>query len=1011
MAQATPIGAASNDERLRKIYQNAPIGIAITDSQGKFLECNSEYCSLLGYTEGELRRLNGASLIHPEDREANLAQVQRLLARKISSCEIENRYIRKNGEPVWVRKFVSVLPGSNGRPDRVIALVSNTTAHHSAIAALRASEERYRGLAEQVSDGIFVTDSQGRYLDSNRTGCEMLGYTLEELKSLALADVVAPEDLPRLEGQFLDLAKLETVRNTWRLRRKDGSIFSGGLVARQLSDGRIQGVLRDVTQFERFLTVLRDQALLDLAHDSILIIDADDRITYWNGGAARCYGWSKNEAVGQVAYELLKTEYPESRESILETLRRRGRWEGELVHTCRDGRQIMVDSRWVVQHDPQGKGFRILEINTDITERKKAELSVRASEQQLKSYMDNCADAILVLESESGRIVNANERALQMLGYARDELLKLSATDVECARSPAQIRAGHERSKQTVVRVEGVHRRKDGSTYPAEIRLTSLAPTQPHLVLALAHDITERKRAEEMVREEARRKDEFLAVLGHELRNPLAAVYTALQVLSANDAPAQRAELQEVMSRQVELMRRLLDDLLDLSRISHGHIELRKGPIGLAEFMQNVAAAAYPNFTSRRQKFVLCLPNEPVRFMADKVRLEQIAMNLLSNASKYTAQEGVIEFSGGREGSEVVLRCKDNGRGILPETQQKIFDPFTRVLTDSYGEASLGIGLTLVKRLLELHGGTISVKSDGAGMGSEFTVRLPLVAPSNQVMARKPKGAPGSRCRRSILMVEDNPVVARVMKVALEQAGHEVHTFGDGPSALASVSALKLDAVLLDIALPGMDGYELAGELKKHRNIGEAMFIAISGFQTQSRVENPFDHYLTKPVQMPALLALLDEASGVKKTASTSAGEPGGLRALLVEDHQDVAASMAKLLQREGLEVRTARTGGEALKAAQKMRPQAILCDMNLPDMKGLELIGTLRSDPKTRRTYVAMISAKSEAEMHVYNSHAQKLGVDVFIAKPITATVIRALIAKVKSSLTTRSKGHRNPT
>jgi len=471
-----------------------------------------------------------------------------------------------------------------------------------------------------------------------------------------------------------------------------------------------------------------------------------------------------------------------------------------------------------------------------------------------------------------------------------------------------------------------------------------------------------------------------------------------LQVISSSTAPAQTTELQDVMNRQVALMRRLLDDLLDLGRISHGHIELRREPISLAEFLQQAAAAAHSNFASRRQEFILRLPNESVRFMADKVRLEQIATNLLSNASKYTLQGGAIELSGGREGSEIVFRCKDNGRGILQEMQQKIFEPFTSLLTDSYGEASLGIGLSLVRHLTELHGGTVSVKSDGAEMGSEFMIRLPLIAPSDRVFAMERKSAE-SRDSFSIVMVEDNPVVARLMQMALEQAGHEVQRFADSTSTLAGISALKPDAVLLDIALPGMNGYELAAKLKKHRNTRTSLFIAISGFKQQERANDPFDLYLTKPVQMPALLALLAERCRAKEPESVGAQMPGLLRALLVEDHLDLSASIAALLRSEGFEVATAITGGAALKIAADWRPQVILCDMSLPDMKGLDVIRKLRSNPKMRRMYAVMITARAEAEIRVYDRRAKELGVDEFIAKPVTRNFVRALITKLDAS------------
>jgi signal transduction histidine kinase len=452
---------------------------------------------------------------------------------------------------------------------------------------------------------------------------------------------------------------------------------------------------------------------------------------------------------------------------------------------------------------------------------------------------------------------------MQMLGYSRDELLRLSAADIECRHAPEAIDAFHQESKRGVVEVQGTHRRKDDSTFPVEISLTSLMPTTPHRILAIVRDVTDRKRVEQEREEEARRKDEFLALLGHELRNPLAAIHLAVQVLSRGARGERQARMQEVIARQTATMRRLVDDLLELERITHGHIELKRECQDLAECLQRAVTAVQSKIAERKQELLLRLPAEAVQFMADGTRLDQIVGNLLSNASKYTAQRGSIELSGAREGSDVVIRCKDNGQGILPEDKQKIFQPFARGRTTGlgYGEASLGLGLALVKQLAELHRGTISVESRGAGLGSEFTVRLPLVAPpSVPAVAEEPKPARQSSGARSVVIVEDNPNVAIALKAALEQAGHSVQWFDDGPSALAGVSSLKPDALLIDIGLPGMDGYELAAKLKQHSHTKNALRIAVSGFKRRERTEagDEFDHYFSKPVDVTALLALLD---------------------------------------------------------------------------------------------------------------------------------------------------------
>jgi CheY-like chemotaxis protein/anti-sigma regulatory factor (Ser/Thr protein kinase) len=245
--------------------------------------------------------------------------------------------------------------------------------------------------------------------------------------------------------------------------------------------------------------------------------------------------------------------------------------------------------------------------------------------------------------------------------------------------------------------------------------------------------------------------------------------------------------------------------------------------------------------------------------MADSIRLDQILGNLLTNASKYTKPGGRIELSGQKADDFVLIRCKDNGQGIPVQYQQKIFEPFTRgVKTElGYGEASVGLGLALVKQLTELHGGTVSIESSGTGLGSEFTLRLPLVSPATPVETASPLRA--SRRTRSIVIVEDNPSVGATLQAALELAGHTVHLYTDGPSTLAGVSTFKPDVVLIDIGLPGMDGYELADKLKQQANTKDAHCIAVSGFKRRDDDRSAFTQYLSKPVDVPVLLALLDQ--------------------------------------------------------------------------------------------------------------------------------------------------------
>lgn len=639
----------------------------------------------------------------------------------------------------------------------------------------------------------------------------------------------------------------------------------------------------------------------------------------------------------------------------------------------------------------------------------KAAVLLRAREEELSAIYQNVPGIVFYIAIEPDgdfRFLSVSRDFLIATGLTGERVMGSLVRDVIPPPSRGMVLDHYReaiRSGQTV-------RWEEESVYPAGRRYGEVAVTPlydaggvaTHLI-GIVHDITERKRMEEERADADRRKDEFLSLLGHELRNPLAAISTAVQVLAGTVTDQERLSLNGLMDRQVKMMERLLDDLLDIGRITHGYIRLKKERIDLAKFLEQAIKVTQSSAEERGQEMILRVPAEVVTFNADEARLEQIVINLLNNASKYTPPGGRIEFSGAREGSEVILRCKDNGRGIPPQMLQKIFEPFIRVgpLSESRGEASLGIGLALVKQLVELHGGSISAESRGPGTGSEFLVRLPLEPALPDQPWAPPSKPRVTLCAHSIVLVEDNSDVARTMAIALEQAGYRVTVFADAFSALAGLSDLKPHAILFDLGLAGMDGYELAAKLRKEPNLQRGLFIAISGFERRQAPETTdvFDHYITKPVHLSSLLNLLDSrpAEAEQAKAADPAPPKTGLRALLIDDHAALAAVVAELLKREGLDVRTAFSGEEGLKSASDFQPQLVLCDLNLPDMTGLEVIGRLRSNPVTRHAYSVILTAESEAEIRDFNDEADNLGVDGFIRKPLMAEVVRSLVAKLK--------------
>ncbi|MDQ2915113.1 MAG: ATP-binding protein [Chloroflexota bacterium] len=360
-----------------------------------------------------------------------------------------------------------------------------------------------------------------------------------------------------------------------------------------------------------------------------------------------------------------------------------------------------------------------------------------------------------------------------------------------------------------------------------------------------------------------RRKDEFLAMLGHELRNPLAPVTTALQIMRIHEnEPSRVARSREIVERQIEHMTRLIDDLLDVSRITRGKIELREQPLLLSSVIERAVESARPLIDERGHRIVLDLPSEPVTFLADPARLSQVFANLLNNAAKYTDVGGRIWVRARVEGNDLVVGVRDDGPGLTKDLRKHAFELFMQgPQTRARARGGLGIGLTLVRRLVELHGGTVDALSDGPGHGTEFLVRLPLRLPPvvDGAAPAAPVAAVGPR--RRILVVDDNVDAAEALGELLRDYGHEVATAHDGTQALDHARLHRPEIVLLDISMPEMDGYEVAKRVRGELGLGDALLIAITGYgedrHRRLAREAGFDHHVTKPVDASKLEELL----------------------------------------------------------------------------------------------------------------------------------------------------------
>ena len=490
-------------------------------------------------------------------------------------------------------------------------------------------------------------------------------------------------------------------------------------------------------------------------------------------------------------------------------------------------------------------------------------------EREMRSLADNTPD-ILTRFDRDLRYVFVNSAIEKATGRPPDKFL---GSEMRDAGMPDELCKLWEEALRFVLDTKTPSSIEFAYAGPGGLRhyATRLIPEfnpggEAEFVLGLTQDVTDRKWAEEALKKADRRKDEFLATLAHELRNPLAPLRSGLEVLNISRDADVAVETRNMMDRQLSHMVRLIDDLLDASRISNDKLTLRKEWVSLRAVVEVAVEASRPIVDASRHSLKLALPEEPLWLDADPTRLAQVVSNLLTNAAKYTPGGGSIELTAVREGKDAIVRVTDSGLGIPAGMLTEVFEMFTQVnRTLERAQGGLGIGLALVKRLVELHGGTITALSPGLGQGSTFTVRLPLVAAHARQTEAPTTGevtsARSPNSGRRVLVVDDNVDGAESLAKVLQIYGHETRIAHSGPAALDAARPFKPELVLLDIGLPGMDGYEVAKRLRGEPSLSGAVLVALTGWGNEDTKrlsrEAGFDFHLTKPVEFTAIENIL----------------------------------------------------------------------------------------------------------------------------------------------------------
>ena len=522
---------------------------------------------------------------------------------------------------------------------------------------------------------------------------------------------------------------------------------------------------------------------------------------------------------------------------------------------------------------------KIEQLSREIRSRRRAEQELRQQREWFRVVLSSIGDAVIATD-DRGHVLFVNAVAEHLTGWPIEQAEGRPLDEVfpilnEETRQVVESPVGRVLREGVVVGLANhtILLGRDGSERPIDDSAAPIRGEDGRIlgVVLIFRDVGDRRLIERqlversrMLAEEARRKNEFLAMLSHELRNPLAPLRNALRLLLVPDrSDGEIAWATGIMERQVEHLTRLVDDLLDLSRVIHGKIELKTELVELGQIVSRAVDAVRPTVDARGHELTVSIPDRPIRLRVDPTRMEQVLINLLLNASKYTEDGGRIRLEGRPSGEMVEIRVRDNGVGIRPELLDSVFELFTQAdqsLARSQG--GLGIGLTLVRTIVLLHGGSVEAQSPGPGLGSEFVVRLPMAAGEEQAAAPVEDRGPVPSARRRVLVVDDLVDSARTLGRLIGLMGHEVQVAHDGPSALEAARDFRPDFVLLDIGLPGMDGYEVARQLNREGADPDRVLIALTGYGQQSDRESSyragFSHHMVKPVDLDRLQELLD---------------------------------------------------------------------------------------------------------------------------------------------------------
>ena len=902
------------DELLNAIVGGTSDRIALIDCEYRFIGFNESYQRDFEARFGCALELGASFLELVRDRDCALATFGKALAGEAHTIE---QAIGGGADRYWYE--IEVFPlRREGQVVGAVHVARDITSRKAQQRELRHfKEELERQVAERttelrdsealvhkVLDSLFafvgVLHPDGTVIDVNRGPLEMAGVRAEDVVGLKFWDCPwwghSAEVRDRVRQECARAARGEVIRYDTTARIVgDGRLMIDYMIAPLRDEaGRITHLVPSAVDITDRVKAQRDlahstrllNAIAEQTDDLLFVKDRKGRMVMANPAVLRALGKQAERVIGHSNDEIM--DDPEQARQVTENDERvmaLGRQEviEEVVNV--DG----APRTWLVAKSPyrdeNGNLLGLIGISRDITERKQAHDAQRrlaataeAQRAQLQAIVDRIVQGIVILAPD-GTVRTMNPAALALHGFGSVEAMRerLDAFDLDFVYQypdgglmrPDDSPAARSLRGEPVRNVElhGINRRT-GEQWVAIYNSTPVYDVHGALesVVVTIQDITERKRTELDLLDADRRKDEFIATLAHELRNPLAPMLNAIQLLQLDgDADVTRQRAKDIIERQVQQMARLIDDLLDISRITLGKLTLRRAPLDLAGVVDEAIDLARPHIIGAEHHFELCLPARPVRLVGDATRLAQVLSNLLINAAKYTPRRGRIGLIVETEADEAVVRVRDDGIGIAQESLGGLFEKFSQVRSaqDRTG-GGLGIGLALSKGLVHMHGGTICASSPGVGKGSEFVIRLPVAAaqavPEVDVVKAATAVPIGGL---KVLVADDNEDAVESAAMVLSLNGNDVTLASDGLEAVEAAGRYRPDVVLLDIGMPKLNGFEACRRLRSEPWGKDMLLVAVTGWgQEEDRrrtAEAGFDAHFTKPVDFASVMALIGQ--------------------------------------------------------------------------------------------------------------------------------------------------------